>query len=392
MSVERSREVLAICTENQHKNFIRKALAAANYKVSFISSMMEATEAIVKLNPCALVQDWGTVDQGQARHFHLKFAKKEAGRGVIRIILVPELTPDIQIFTYDALIEKAMSYSNASVNLGQELAQIIYKQDSSEVTDVLRKIKSHQQTYSQNDIDNEISEAYKSFPHDTQIQLEYGALCLRSEDYELSAKTSKEVLHKEPQNVRAMNLLSRSLMKQGNFLHATQILEQANILSPKNPERLMLLGDAFYGKGDTAAALNCYQEAKEADSDMTLDVDRKAGQIYLEQGEVDSALQLFKESLSEDEAASIFNNVAVARVQENDMESALKLYETALKSLRTDKYRSQVYFNTALCYFRMGDMKAAERHVRRCLRADPEFSKGQALAKKIEAAQTEKGA
>ena len=106
-----------------------------------------------------------------------------------------------------------------------------------------------------------------------------------------------------------MNLLSRAMMKQGDFKTAAQILEKANVLSPKNPERLLMLGDAFYGQGDIKKALSFYGQAKQEDEDLALNADRKIGTIYLEEGQLESAISLFKESLSEEEAASIFNSV-----------------------------------------------------------------------------------
>ncbi|SMF17032.1 tetratricopeptide repeat protein [Pseudobacteriovorax antillogorgiicola] len=376
------RNVLAISNDNQNKNFIRKALAMANYKVSFISSMMEVGDAIFQFKPAGLVHDWAAVDEGQARHFHLKFTQKEIGRGVVRIILVPEVTTEMIVFSYDAMVEKVMSYSNAALNLGSELDQLYYKQDSTDIPNLLTRIRFSGQ-YSQQDIDNEIMDAIKKYPNETNVQLEFGALCLREEEYDKSAHYSRDVLHKEPHNVRAMNLLSRSLMKQGNLEHATQILEKANILSPKNPDRLLLLGDAFYGKGDVTKALSYYQQAKSSDSDVALEADRRSGQVMLEDGQLESALSLFKSSLSEEESASIFNNVAVSKVQEGEMETALELYKTALKALKTDRYKVQVFFNISLCYYKMRDHESAQKFIRKCLRIDPKFEKANSLAKKL---------
>ena len=382
----KSRLVLAVSGEPQTKEMIRKSLAMANYQVSFISSIMEINEAIMAFKPVALVQDWDSVSESQARQFHYKFSDKEASEGLLRVIISKNVSPQLKIFAKDALIDDVMSFSNAKLNLGQELDRLFFIQNNSPLHDLLKSIKKNNQNYNQQEVDNKIEEAIKMFPDETNVQLEFGGLCLRRKNMKECQKQSSLVLHKEPGNLRALNLMARAFMKSGDYLQAKDILEKANLLSPQNPKRLMLLGDAFYGSGDLDGALDCYQQAKDLDSDLTLDSDQKSGKILLEQGEIDQAVELFKSSVSQDEAASIFNNVAVAAVKEGSYDSALELYSTALKALKTDEsHKVQIFFNISLCYYRMQDMKLASKYVKKSLRLDPSFKKAKDLSERLAA-------
>lgn len=376
--------VLAVSVEDKSRELIRKGLAMANYKVSFISSMMEVFDSIAHFKPCAVVQDWAGISESQARSFHLKFPQKEISQNIVRVVIAPGVSPTLKIFCNESLVESVMSYSNAQTNLGQEIDRLLFLRQSSPLHEYKYAMRVGQEQYNQSEIDNKVEQALKSFPDDSDVKIEYGNLCLRRDQFNETDRQAQAVLSKEPDNVRAMNLLSRSLMKQGKFEDAISLLDQANILSPSNPKRLMLLGDAFYGNGEPDKALECYTNAKDLDSDLALDSDRKSGQILLENGDIDGALGLLRESMSEEEAASAFNNVAVIAVKDGKMQEALQLYFAALKALKTDShFRAQIYYNIALCYHRQDDPELAKKYVRRCLKIDSNFEKAIRLGDKL---------
>ncbi len=369
-----SRKVLSLCAQ-QNRELVRKTLAMANYKVSFISSLSEVTSAVAEFKPSVLVHDWAAVDETQTRKFHLNFARTSTATELIRVLIVPDVTPNLLAFANDALIERVYSYGSASLNLGAELDMVTSVQDKSEIANLVRESRSEGFKYDQKKLDQKVEELYQKYPHDNKVKLEFGNLNFRQNKYAEALVLATDLVAREPQNLRAMNLMARAMMKQGQFDKALETLEQAQILSPSNPERLIMIGDACYGKGDLNKALQCYEEAADLDPDMIPAAHRQMGQIKLEMGQVEEALDLFKNSVSEDESAGFFNNAAVAAVRDGKPEQALKLYETAMRALKTTRLKPLIHFNIALSHRRLGDNESAIKHLKKALQIDPNYEK-----------------
>jgi tetratricopeptide (TPR) repeat protein len=369
-----SRKVLSLCAQH-NRELVRKTLAMANYKVSFISALSEVTSAIAEFKPSVLVHDWAAVDETQTRKFHLNFSRTSTATELVRVLIVPDITPNLLAFANDALIERVYSYGSASLNLGAELDMVTSVQDKSEIAQLVRESRADGFKYDQNKLDAKVEELYQKFPHDTKVKLEFGNLNFRQNKYTEALVLASDLVAREPMNLRAMNLMARAMMKTGQWDKALDTLEQAQILSPSNPERLVMIGDACYGKGDLNKALQCYEEAADLDPDMIPAAHRQMGQIKLEMGQVEEALNLFKNSVSEDESAGFFNNAAVAAVRDGKPEQALKLYETAMRALKTNRLKPLIHFNIALSHRRLGDNESAVKHLKKALQIDPNYEK-----------------
>jgi tetratricopeptide (TPR) repeat protein len=85
-------------------------------------------------------------------------------------------------------------------------------------------------------------------------------------------------------DVSPHRLMARALIKQGQWDKALATLQSAQILSPSNPEHLVLIGDASYGKGDLNKAPQCYEEARELDPNRVPHANRRMGQNQVGNG------------------------------------------------------------------------------------------------------------
>ena len=172
-------------------------------------------------------------------------------------------------------------------------------------------------------------------------------------------------------------------MKSGQMADAIAQLEAANSLSPYNTERLVMLGDAFFQTGDNAKAKSYYAQAMNLDSHAK-DAQMGMGQVMVSEGDLNGALELLRNSASEDEAVAFFNNAAVLAVQKKKIGESFRLYESALKALKTDRLKPQVYFNLALAFKRLDKIEDALKACRRALKYAPDFDKAQRLGQWLE--------
>lgn len=366
-------KVLAFCQPNSNlRDVVKRSLASYEYDVFFISSIHDVKPGIADINPGYYLQDWSAVDETQGKKLQLQLDKFDSYAKLYRIVLVEKINIRLQAFSYDARIDLIKSYSNA-INLGQTLS-MGQQSGLSDLQNFVRNVKANRADYNQEVIDSKVDLAYQKFPHDNKIALEYTCLTYRREQYHETCRLANDILQRDVTNVRASNLYSRALMKLGDFEKAAIILDKANVLSPQNPERLVMLGDAFYGKGDLEKALEFYEGAHVED-DRCVDAIKGVGQVKIEQGRVGEVVDLFKGSLSEDESASFFNNSAVIAVKGDKLLDAIKLYEIALKTLSSDTYRPKILTNMAITCRRLGDHKKALRCVKAALKTDPNFER-----------------
>ncbi len=377
-----SRRILSLCA-GPRRDLVKKAIQQAQYKVSFISALSDVSRAIADFKPDLFLHDWHAQDESQARQFHLKFGQSSNAIDLSRVILVPEVTPYMVAFASDALVEKFHSYAAVPLTLASEMTMMLDGKETSELQKFLRETKLNSFRYNQKDIDLKIESLYEKYSHDPKVKIEFANLVFRQGHMQKAMGLAQELLNRDPLNLRALNLIARVKMKAGEWEEAISILQKANALSPQNPSRLVLIGDALYGKGDLDAALSHYHQAINLDSDRVKDAGKQVAMIKLQQGELEEAVMFFKSTVSEDEAAGFFNNAAVQAARDNQFGEALRLYESALHTLKTDRLKPLIYFNIALSHVRLKDNDEALKAVKKALQFDPAHQKALALHEKL---------
>ena len=209
-------------------------------------------------------------------------------------------------------------------------------------------------------------------------------LYIRKNQLDEASELITPIVTSDPQNLRAVNVLSRVLMKRGMWKQASSILSKADKLSPNNPERLILLGDAFYGNGDLDKSFEYYDKAVNEDQGLSKKVVATKSEILVGEGNIErGALQIIQSGASEDEAASLFNNAAVTAVRNNRFDDAIRLYDLALKALQSINLKHAIYFNLGLCYMKKNHKSLALESVTKALTLKPDYAKAQRVYESI---------
>ncbi len=372
---------LVLMTASAERNELEGFLEDAGFHSVAVSTESEAIETIVSHSPCVFLHEWELTSQEEATRLHRKLCTDQSFVELVRVVLVDEVSPQMLAMANDYQIDRLISDEALMPELLEIIQQAIEDKDESLEFEEILGDPSDDGEYDQMKMDESIEAAYEQYPENARVKMEYATLLVRRGDFESSEELARELIAADANDVRAMNLLARVYMKQTRFERAIEILEKANILSPAHPDRLALIGDAFYEKGELDSAQESYEDALEADPDHEA-AHNGLGLVHFNKGDVEEALKSFRKCLSEDETASFFNNAAVLAIKSEKTAEALRLYETALKSLKTPSYAHMIYFNIALAFFRIDEHDQGMEALRTALEYEPNYEKALRLLKK----------
>ena len=285
------------------------------------------------------------------------------------------VTPSLIAFSNEAFIEKVIDYNAAKLNLATTLEMVVNNDDNKMVYDIFKASKLTSGDYSQKEIDLMVESAFTNYPHDRNAQIEMANLNLRRDQIDEAYTLVKPIFDEDASNLRVMNVLSRVLMKKSMWSEAMALLSKADKIGPNNAQRLLLMGDACYGIGISIKASNTTTKRETKTSELRDEANRSMSRVKLSQGDIEGALDLLQNGVSEEEAAGVFNNAAVAAVKDRRFQDAIKLYENALRALKTDTYKHIVYFNLGLSHRRVGNTSQAIENIKRSLEFKPDFEK-----------------
>lgn len=365
--------ILIIAAHDYDRDPLVKALRKDGVTAMFGQNHVVLDEILEKFNPASMLHIWPGMDPQEAIKLHQRLSLTNPQ--LCRIIQVEAISPGIAAIAADTGIKRVLTNvlkaSSVATEVQMALASI---QQQPELVKLLQEIRTTK-AYDQQKIDKEIERSYLFFPHDPTVRLEFGNLSFRQKRFSLSQEIAESLIAQNPNNVRAINLLARIYMFKEDISKAIDLLESANILSPYNTDRLLLLGDAFYNIGNNQKARDYYKQVLDLDRSNGVEAYKGIVKINLKEGHLNAALQIVQESLSEEEAASIFNNAAIHSVHKGEIESSLQLYEAALKAVKSRKLQATVYFNIALAYERLGRIDESLKNIERSLELDPNFDK-----------------
>jgi tetratricopeptide (TPR) repeat protein len=291
---------------------------------------------------------------------------------IVRIVCTDEITPEILAVGSETGIRKVITYPTLSMEISK-ISSLVQggMNDGQKFSANLRKLR---ESGAADKVEAFIEEAYKTKAKFPEVRLEYANLVFQRGDLETAKTISMDLIRENKNNVRAMNILSRVCLKQGDAGGAAKVLEAADVLSPKNPDRLTLLGDAYFGLGENKKATEAYAESLDLDPSNAAAV-QGLGKIKLAEGDSNALVELFNAHSTEAETAGFFNNAAVQIVKDGKYEEGLKLYNIALKALKSDVYKAQVHFNIALSYRKLKQYDKALAAIQESVKCDGKFEK-----------------
>jgi tetratricopeptide (TPR) repeat protein len=357
-------------------------LEESGFMVREAQSVTDAVEILVNEPIRVLLHNWRSVNGADAIKMHRKLYSDREYDQIVRVVMIEQTSPEFMALVYDLGVDRVFDNTVLEQDIPAKLVQSCREKDEDLEFSALMGAGLEDVSYDQHDLDGRVLAAYESHSDKRRVQLEYGSYLIRSGKWDDAEALAKDLVDQSQDDVRCMNFLARVYMKQGRFSRAVEILYRADVINPCHPERLVMIGDALFEKGEVHQAKENYERAIEIDPDLGA-AHNGLGMTLVTLGDLEAALSCFKKCLSEDETASFFNNAAVLATKSDRSAEGLKLYEAALKSLQTDKYAHIILFNIGLAFYRIQDFDQATEALKASLQYMPGYEKSRRLLERI---------
>lgn len=204
-----------------------------------------------------------------------------------------------------------------------------------------------------------------------------------------SLNEAKNILNNAPKDampeLKMLNLKGEVHLLLGEHEQAKSCFEKADVLAPRNMERINKLIDTFLELKQPELAIKRQKEMMDInkdDPDMKFDMFKKLE----EYGFGEHAVEFCREVSNPSEVLKYFNNKGVSFSKQGRHLEAIKEYERAISYFPASKKNYLIHYNIALALVKSKNkqnMKSALVSLERCLRIKDDFDKAFDLKDKI---------
>lgn len=208
-------------------------------------------------------------------------------------------------------------------------------------------------------------------------------------DFVRARDAGVEALKTTGDSVLVLNLLGKTFMRLSSYEAAIKCFNKAQDLSPHNIERLCNIAEAQTDLGNTEAAQEALNIAKDLDPDAKAVADTQI-KVAISSGNTGSAKKMMSELESLDNLVAYMNNKAVAYAKTGDAGGARELYKKTIDSIPEDRDETKaiVLYNLALAEVRASEIESANSILAQVLQLSKTrvTSKARSLKERLEKA------
>lgn len=185
----------------------------------------------------------------------------------------------------------------------------------------------------------------------------------------------EQTLKLNPKYLRAYHNLADLMQVRGNLAAARGYLEEANLLSPLNSERLYCLGRLCLREGDLEEARQYLEESWRLGHYASADLWPDMAETFLAAGLEYIAADLFLQAIGHTpHEVHLYHRLGLALRRQQKHLQALDCYQQALK---LDPRNEKTYFDLGMLYFDLGEKRKALQALRAALKLRPDFTEAQ---------------
>ncbi len=383
-------QFLVFSANEENTNLCRTLSGRLTHPASatFVTEVPQALDTLQGKGISSVVVDYSSLEASESVLFFQKMRQTRGHSFTPLVVIAEEITPELMSLGSEYVFFRIVGSEQRSERLKTALDAVLQELSKpSGLRSAFQKLSHAQRMGHFGEADRILEDCYQLYPDNPDVLVEYGNLCLRKGKLDLAERIATRLAKSGQESLRVSNFAARVRLKQGNFGGALTLLDRANVLSPKNLERLILMGDVLRVQGDAVQAEEKYKEALSLEPENRLG--RKGmGLSALSQGEADRALEFFTGAFTEEETGSFFNNTAVLAVRRHHFDKAKKLYSAASSAIEDRKLKAKVVFNMGLMYRRWSKPSEAVEKFREAHQLDPSYEKAERHLEQMGAAAT----
>lgn len=205
----------------------------------------------------------------------------------------------------------------------------------------------------------------------TDVYILLSQCYFENKEYDRAKKCLRDLLE-IGKNSKALHLLGKICLEEGNFKEAIDYFEQSYNINPMNHNVVIDIGQVYLKMGSFKEAAETFGTLND---DFLSDINiTNIGAAYLGTGDIEEAGRYFNRAGSPIlETVAVFNKYAMELRKIGDFKGAVKHYE---KCLRVDPKNYALLYNIAIAYYEMKNYSEAERLLEECIRIEPRFRDG----------------
>jgi CheY-like chemotaxis protein len=191
-------------------------------------------------------------------------------------------------------------------------------------------------------------------PNPAPLGFTAGRKLIEAERYAEAEKIYRTLISHDQYSLLAMSGLAKVLLLQEKLDEAADVLRVAQKASPKNLDRLHLLGEIDLKKRDSASAQKWFQDA------LSLDPDSEKAKLGLTVAKnIDGFLRGSPESDVPKNFAGLLNMIGIGLVRNGKFNEGIDQYRAAMEFVRGKDEQAKLAFNAGLGFLRAKDKKQA---------------------------------
>ncbi len=370
-----SRSAIIFVADGESRAFIVSALATLGINTPIIASEESVCIDELHNNPSS----WLIIDMGAGLE------------SVVRILIAAQgsspfdVTP-IFLLTADAGYKNlciAIEYNVCKVMMGQMheadalsclKALSVIVEGNKKLAKVTKELHALRKAAKWKEAINLISSEIDGPIKNPALVIEQAENYFLSGDMATATTLMGEMIVANPNDLRAVHMMSRILLAQKKVPEAIELLNQAEKKNQYSAARLIALGDCYLQMGKYRQARSKFNTALALDESR---VEAKQGlmQAELLTGNMDEAIQLGRSLGGNIDIAKILNMTAIIAIHNKNLEDGLKMYEQSIALLSAHPVLgARVWFNLGLNHTRAGDLPLALKCFETACELDPGFA------------------
>lgn len=207
--------------------------------------------------------------------------------------------------------------------------------------------------------------------------------CLKEHDTLGAEQWLRRAISKNPNYLRALQMLAELHMQTGHHAEALPLLEKLKSNNPRNFKRLTTIGRCYFAMGEHSKAEKAFSDALSID-EFYSEAREELGKVKCILGDYPAAKVLLSRSKNGKKLATFLNAMGIRLVEQRRFPESIDHYKKAQYVLPGNDSSHLLFFNIGLAYAKWGKLTEAVKYIRLALIREPCYERAATLLKSLQ--------